>query len=604
MPLSTQGNALRGTMSIPTRASVLVAQQHVGDEGEDGDDHGEGGPGVDAHGVQVLDGLEDAGGEHLVERHQQQSHAQPAQEGHAHLQVQQVEGDGEAQRHAPQLVEAAEEVDHAVHVRAHQVDHLAQRGARQAAAARLQRFAVHGGHQGAARRQRHLGDLEGEDVLEEGGEQRGAEEPQGAAGAPARRSRRVLHEGHQAAEEQRAREAQRAHRHLQHAEGVVAPPERRVQHAQQAHVALQLQRLLLLAGAPGAAQEVPADRPRPKVAPAARRPPPPGLPALVEVSPNHGGAKLAREVVEVGGSVQLPSPPAEEERREPQVEEPRDAAAPVLGHRVARLRQALTSVTTRKGTVRRTGGSSAAGPRPLPRDERRRAVAAPQWTSQATRAQPSARRSGYRSARRRTPASTPSAANSSAASRAASCRSAQPRGGGAWRRSRLQRSRATEEDPPRHAEVPGAEDGHGGVRQGSEDQAVEARADAPVAPRGERVAPVRVTEGRDQRRRPGGDAHLGSSWWNDVILEDTWGASPTTGSGSGPLVSSPRPLPSFPSPLNAAFSVRVRLRAAHRFLVLISSLRVNRFPQNTQLQTKGRSPLGQVHAMRLFFSPG
>jgi len=79
-----------------------------------------------------------------------------------------------------------------------------------------------------------------------------------------------------------------------------------------------------------------------------------------------------------------------------------------------------------------------------------------------------------------------------------------------------------EEDPPRHAEVPGAGDGHGRVRQGSEDEAVEARADAPVAPRGERVAPVRVTEARDQLRRPGEDPHLGSSWWNDVILEDTW----------------------------------------------------------------------------------
>lgn len=38
--------------------SQLVSQQHVRDEGEDGDDHRQSSPGVNTHGVQVLDGLE------------------------------------------------------------------------------------------------------------------------------------------------------------------------------------------------------------------------------------------------------------------------------------------------------------------------------------------------------------------------------------------------------------------------------------------------------------------------------------------------------------------------------------------------------------------
>lgn len=302
----------------------------------------------------------DTGGEELVERHQQQSHAQPSEEGHAHLQVEQVEGDGELQRQAPQLVETSEEVDHAVGVRAHQVHHLPQRGAGQAAAADPQGFAVNGRHQGGARRQRHLGHLEDKDVLEEGREEGGGEEPQRAPGAPADRSAGVLHEVHQTAEEQRAREAQHVHRHLQRAERVVTRAEGLVQHPQQAHVALQRQRLLLVVRAPGAAQEVPADRPGPLVPPVSgRRASPAGFPALVEVAANHGGSKFPGQVIDVGRSVQLPPPAPPEERRQPEVEEPRDAAAAVLGHHLARVGPG--ALRDERGSVRVVDAQSVSG---------------------------------------------------------------------------------------------------------------------------------------------------------------------------------------------------------------------------------------------------
>lgn len=38
--------------------SQLVSQQHIRDEGEDGDDHRQSSPGVHTHGIQVFDGLE------------------------------------------------------------------------------------------------------------------------------------------------------------------------------------------------------------------------------------------------------------------------------------------------------------------------------------------------------------------------------------------------------------------------------------------------------------------------------------------------------------------------------------------------------------------
>lgn len=36
----------------------LVTKQHIGDKGEDGDDHRQGGPGVHTHGIQVLEDLQ------------------------------------------------------------------------------------------------------------------------------------------------------------------------------------------------------------------------------------------------------------------------------------------------------------------------------------------------------------------------------------------------------------------------------------------------------------------------------------------------------------------------------------------------------------------
>lgn len=51
---------------------------------------------------------------------------------------------------------------------------------------------------------------------------------------------------------------------------------------------------------------------------------------------------------------------------------------------------------------------------------------------------------------------------------------------------------------PGHAEVAGARNGHGGVRQGAEDQLVEAGADVAIPPQRERVLVFCVTEAGEQ----------------------------------------------------------------------------------------------------------
>lgn len=51
---------------------------------------------------------------------------------------------------------------------------------------------------------------------------------------------------------------------------------------------------------------------------------------------------------------------------------------------------------------------------------------------------------------------------------------------------------------PGRAEVAGARNGHGGVRQGAEDQLVEAGADVSILPQRERVLVFRVTEASEQ----------------------------------------------------------------------------------------------------------
>lgn len=51
---------------------------------------------------------------------------------------------------------------------------------------------------------------------------------------------------------------------------------------------------------------------------------------------------------------------------------------------------------------------------------------------------------------------------------------------------------------PGHAEVAGARNGHDGVRQGAEDQLVEAGADVAILPQRERVLVVCVTEAGEQ----------------------------------------------------------------------------------------------------------
>lgn len=51
---------------------------------------------------------------------------------------------------------------------------------------------------------------------------------------------------------------------------------------------------------------------------------------------------------------------------------------------------------------------------------------------------------------------------------------------------------------PGHAEVAGAKNSHGGVRQGTEDQLVEAGADVSILPQRERVLVFCVTEAGEQ----------------------------------------------------------------------------------------------------------
>ena len=144
--------------------------------------------------------------------------------------VQQVEGDADLQREAPELVEREADPDDAVDVGRHQVEHLAGRVAAERRRTRAENPPVDRRADGGADLQCHDPDGVVEVHVEHGCGQRAREEDAGVRVAVPRRRRRARrHVGDDAFQEERAGETEPVGDELHHADRVVLAAERAVQ---------------------------------------------------------------------------------------------------------------------------------------------------------------------------------------------------------------------------------------------------------------------------------------------------------------------------------------------------------------------------------------